>query len=348
MIRKLINYTHLATKIRAMLGNMLSEEDFDNMTHMNTVQEIAEYLKQHTYYKEHFKGLDSDDIHRGSMEIILYRAMITDALKITKHLKGWDKAFYRYVYRKQEVEDLKKMLRALQIGKSLKEINRETLFISRYSKIDFNVSLEAENAKELVETLKNTKYYAILQPLLRDDDSIELFAAEMGLDMYYYSRMYHQIRKHMTGKDQAVMLRDYGLDVDFRNMLWIYRAKKFYHLPKERVFTYLIPGGYKLKKQQLVELAESIDGDDVMARLKKGPYGSIIDFDSGHWGNGFYTYASFIYRSNIRQKSNTIAPMVDYIFLKEIEIVNLTTIIEGVRYKIDPNEVERFVSKQHI
>lgn len=347
-MRKLISYTHLVTKIRAMLGQMLSEDDFDNMAHLHTVQEIAEYLRKNTYYKPHFEGLDPDEIHRGELEIILYRAMITDALKIAKHLKGWDKAFYRYIYRKQEVEDLKKMFRALQIGKSLKEINRQALFISRYSKIDFNVSLEAENARQLVDTMKDTKYYAILQPLLRQDDSIDLFGAEMALDMYYYSRMYHQIRKHMSGADKAVMLKDYGLDVDFRNMLWIYRAKKFYNMPKERVFTYLIPGGYKLKRHRLVELVEAIDGDDVMSRLKKGPYGSIIDFDSGHWGNGFYSYASFIYRRNIRLKSNTIAPMVDYIFLKDIEIVNLTTIIEGVRYKIDPNEVERFVSKQHI
>ena len=346
-MRKLINYTHLATKIRAMLGNMLTEEDFDSMAHMNSVQDIAGYLKNHTYYKPHFEALDANEIHRGELEVILYRAMITDALKIAKHLKGWEKSFYRYVYRKQEVEDLKKMLRALQIGKSLKAINRQTLFISRYSKIDFNVSLEATNARELVDTLKNSKYYTLLKPLLKEDDTIDLFSAEMSLDMYYYGRLYHQIRKHMRGEDKTVMLRDYGLDVDFRNMLWIYRSKKYYKMSKERIFTYLIPGGYKLNKEELVNLVEAVDGDAVMARLKKGPYGSIIDFDSGHWGNGFYSYASFIYRSNIRLKSTTIAPMVDYIFLKEIEIVNLTTIIEGVRYRIAPDEVEKFVSKQH-
>lgn len=347
-MRKLILYTHLVTKIRGMMGKMLTEEDFNNMAHLNSVFEIAAYLKNNTYYREHFQGLDPDEIHRGELEVILYRALITDALKITKHLKGYDKSFYRYIYRKQEVEDLKKMLRALQVGKSLKDINRRTLFISRYSKIDFNVSLEANNARELVDTLKKTKFYTLLKPLLQPDGSIDLFAAEMGLDMYYFGRMYHQITKHMTGGDRMVMLKAYGLDVDFRNMLWIYRAKKYYNLTKERIFTYLIPGGYKFKKDQLIDLAEAVDGDAVMAKLKKGPYGSIIDFDSGHWGNGFYTYASFIYRNNIRQKSTTIAPMVNYIFLKEIEIVNLTTIIEGVRYKIGSDQVERYVSKHHI
>ncbi len=345
-MRKLVVYTHLVAKIRGMLGHMLTVEDFDNMAHLNSVFDIAAYLKNNTYYKNHFEGLDPEQIHRGELEVILYRAMITDALKIAKHLKGWEKSFYRYVYRKQEVEDLKKMLRALQIGKSLKELNRRTLFISRYSKIDFNVSLEANNARELVETLKNTKFYNLLKPLLTEDDKIDLFAAEMALDRYYFSRMYHQIHKYMKGGDYAVMNKDYGLDVDFRNMMIIYRTKKYYGLPKERIYTFLIPGGYKLKYNDLVELVETPDAEGVLTKLKRGPYGDIIDFESGHWATGFYQYASFIYRNNIRLHPNTIAPMVDYIFLKEIEIASLTSIIEGVRYKIAPDEVEQYVATQ--
>lgn len=239
---------------------MLTDEDFDQLAHMSSVPEIAAYLKKNTYYKSGFGDMDPKDIHRGELEIILYRHMITDALKIAGYLNGWEKKFWRYIYRKQEVEDLKKMLRALQTGRSLKDINRRTLFISRYSKINFNVSLEAKNARELVETLQNTKFYKLLKPLLKEDGSIDLFAAEMGLDMYYYSRMYHQIKDRMSGSDSKVLLKDYGLDADFRNMLWIYRAKKYYGLSKERIFTYLIPGGYKLKRKQLIALAEAANG----------------------------------------------------------------------------------------
>lgn len=345
-MNKIANYTHLTTKIRGMFGHMLTDDDFEQMAHMSSVSEIATYLKKHTYYRSGFEDVDPSEVHRSQLEIILYRHMITDALKIAGYLRGWEKSFWRYIYRKQEVEDLKKMLRALQTGKSLKDINRRTLFISRYSKIDFNVSLEATNARELVDTLQNTKFYKLLKPLLQEDGTIDLFAAEMGLDMYYYSRMYHQIKDRMSPGDAKVLLKDYGMDADFRNMLWIYRAKKYYGLSKERIFTYLIPGGYKLKRKQLIALAEAPDADTVMAMLKKSFYGKHIDFDSGHWGNGFFRYTSFILRRNIRMKPFTLAPMVDYIFLKEIELVNLTTIIEGVRYKIDADKMKGFIAKQ--
>ncbi|PID82123.1 MAG: hypothetical protein CSB16_02910 [Clostridiales bacterium] len=111
------------------------------------------------------------------------------------------------------------------------------------------------------------------------------------------------------------------------------------------MFTYLFPGGYKLKYQNLVELVEASSSDEVMEILKKGFYGSIIDFDSGHWGNGFYHYVSHVYRMNMRLHTGTIAPMFSYMALKHIEIVNLITIIEGIRYKLGSDNVENFVAK---
>lgn len=344
---KVFKYSHLATKIRAMQGKMLTDEDFEHLANATSIKDIALYLKNHTYYKDNFQDIDEDEVHRGDLEVILYRALIKDALKIARYLKGKEKTLYRYVYRKQEVEDLKKMIRTLQVGKPLSSINRQTLFIGRQSNIDFNVSLQAKNIRELVDTLKGTNFYGILKPLIQEDTRINMFSAEMALDMYYYNQLYIQIKKTLSGKDAEVMQMSYGLDADFRNMMWIYRAKKYYSLSKERIFTYLIPGGYKLKRQHLIDLVEARDSVAVMDLLKKGPYGNIIDYDSGHWGNGFYRYSGYKQRTNIRQLPFTIAPIIGYIFLKEIEIVNLTTIIEGVRYRVSPKEVQAYVAKRN-
>ncbi len=344
-MQKIINYTHLYTKIRVMLGEMLSDKDLEALTKCERVSDIAVYLKNNTYYRDSFEDYDASTIHRSDLEIVLYRAMISDALKIGRYLKGYEKSFFRYVYRMQEVEDLKKMLRTMQRGLSLESINRKTLFISRYSKIDFSMTLKATNFYEFVETLKNTKFYKILKPLIIDENTINIFEAEMALDMYYYSRMYHQIHDNMWGRDSKVMQKAFGYGVDFKNMLLIYRGKKYYNFTPERLYTYIFPGGYILNRQEIVKLVECDTADEVMEILKKGPYGEVIDFDSGHWGNGFYHYVSHVHRMNIRLETNTIAPMFDYMFLKQIEIVNLITIIEGIRYKIGSENVEHFVAK---
>lgn len=340
-----VNYTHLNTKIRAMLGRMLKDEDFDNMLQLNSVKDIAAYLKQHTYYKNNFEGIDDEVVHRGDLEVLLYRAHLTDALKIARYLKGNEKAFYRFVYRKQEVEDMKKMFRALEMGKPLSTLNRQTLFISRHSCIDFNVALQATNARELVDTLEGTMFYKALDPLITKDKRINLFSAEMALDMYYYKTVREQIGKYTSGKNREILEKAFGLEVDFRNMSWIYRGKKFYNIRKEILYTYMMPGGYKLKRDRIVELVEAETADHVLNILRKGPYKDIVDFESGHWDNSFFKYYGHLQRMNIRLLPNTIAPVIGYIFLKEIEIMNLTTIIEGVRYKVDPSYMEAYLSR---
>ncbi|MBC7959476.1 MAG: V-type ATPase subunit, partial [Vallitaleaceae bacterium] len=179
----MFKYSHLSAKISAMKGKMLSEDDYLAMISKKNVLEVATYLKNETYYSTAFQTLNEKDVHRDYLEVMLVRAEITDALKIAKYLTGKDKKIYRYVYRKQEIEDLKKMLRTLQMGKRLTDIDRKTLFISKYSKIDFNETLRARNITELVESIRGTKFYGILKPLILEENKIDLFSAEMALDM---------------------------------------------------------------------------------------------------------------------------------------------------------------------
>lgn len=344
-MRDIIKYTDLNTKIRAMQGRMLKDEDFKELLGMKSVKDIANYLHSHTYYRQNFEDLDENNIHRGDLEVMLYRAMITDALKIAKHLKGYEQDLFRFVYRKQEMEDLKKMLRAVQSGQSLSTLDKKTLFVSRLSHIDFDLSLKAKNARELVDSLVGTNFYGVLNPLVTVDHQIDLFAASMALDLYYYKQMALDIKRKSSGKNKEILKTAFGLDADFRNMLWIYRSKKYYDIRKEILYTYILPGGHKLKKDQIVQLVEANTAEEVLRLLKKGPYSELVDFDSNHWDNSFYKFYGAKQSHNIRMLPTTIAPIIGYIFIKEIEILNLTTIIEGVRYGVEPSEMAKYLAR---
>lgn len=341
----MLNYTHLVTKIRVMQGKMLKDEDFTALIDMKSVKEIGLYLKNHTYYQEHFEGLSEDAFHRGDLEVMLYRAMLRDALKIATYLKGNEKDLYRFVYRKQEVEDIKKMMRSLQMGKPLSELNRKTLFISRYSHIDFDVSLAAKDMKALIQSLEGTNFHGILEPLVIGDAKINLFAAEMALDLYYYKQLVQTIRKRITGKDKEILEMSIGLDVDFRNIMWIYRGKKYYDIRKEFLYAYMLPGGYHLNKNKIVELVEADSAAKVLQILKKGPYAEIVDFEKSNWDNSFYKYYGKKQKHLMRLLPHTFVPIVGYIFIKEIEIMNLTTIIEGVRYNVERASIESYLAR---
>lgn len=342
---KHFKYSYLSTKIRAMTGKMLDEKDYAQMQTMNTVRDVALYLKNQTIYSEGLKELDENDVHRGKLEILLYRALITDALKVARYLKGNERLIYRFVYRKQEIEDIKKMLRTLAMGRDLSTLDRRILFISRQSRIDFNVSLQATTIRELVDSLEGTNFHGVLDPLVEGENSINLFTAETALDLYYYNRIFTQIRKFYSGKDAQILKQSFGYEADFKNILWVFRGKKFYNLRKEVLYSNAINHRYKLKKEQLAELVEATTEEGMISVLKTTYLADYIDFDGDRWETDFLTRLGHLQLLNMRLDPFSIAPIIGYVFLKEMEIQNITTIIEGVRYKQDPSQFEQYIAK---
>lgn len=341
---KIFKYSHLTTKIRAMQGKMLTKEDYEQMILKKSVKDVAIYLKNNTYYAQALEDLNENDVHRGHLEILLYRAVIVDALKIARYLKGHEKTIYRYVYRKQEIEDLKKILRTLQMGKSLDELDRNTLFISKHSVIDFTKSLKAKNIEEFVETVKGTNFYPILKPLIIDENTIDIFAAEMALDMYFFKRVMNQVETIVTGRDKIIVETAFGLEAEFRNLLWIYRGKKYYNINKEMLYRYLIPYRNKIKNKEYAKMIESQDEEELLEVLEKGFFSKIIDFREDNWESQFIGYLEKHQIKNMKLYPFSIAPIVGYIYVKEVEIINITTIIEGIRYKVSPTEIRKYLA----
>lgn len=343
-MQDMLKYGDLATKIRVMKGRMLTEDDYDNMMKKTSVRDVALYLKNQTYYNKDLDELDENDVHRGRLEVLLYRSAVRDALKIAKHLNGKEKKIYRYIYRKQEVEDIKKMLRTLAMGRELTSLDRATLFVSRYSKIDFNVSLEAKNINQLVESLRKTNFYPLLNPLIDKNGKINIFTAEMLLDEYYYQKSMKQVRKMASEKDKELLEEMFGLEIDFKNIFWILRAKKFYKLPKEMIHRYIIPFFYKVRKEVLDTMIDTNDLDHLYKLIAETFYARTIDFSQDKVEYQFLTYMQKIQQRRMRNESFSIAPIIGYMYLKELEVLNITNIIEGIRYGLQQDEIESFLA----
>ncbi|NDL66534.1 V-type ATPase subunit [Anaerotalea alkaliphila] len=337
----MFRYSHLSTKVRAMRGKMLTREDFQQLLQKRNVRDVALYLKHNTYYADALATVNEDDVHRGYLEILFYRSLIGDALKIARYLKGGEQAVYRMVYRKQEIEDLKKMLRILATGNNLTEIDRKILFISKYSKIDFNKTLKANDVRELVDSLHGTRFYPILNPLVREDGGIDLFAAEMALDGYYYDRTFEQVRSYPNGSGREMIEEMLGQEVDFKNVLMIYRGKRYYKVGREVLQLYLIPYHYALKKEDFDKMIDADSAEEVVRIVsRKHRMMKIVDFTESEWERQYNQKTTKDMSRRMRETPFSFAPVLAYLFLKEMEIVNITTVVEGIRYQVDPKEIK--------
>lgn len=336
-------YSHITAKIHGMKGKMLTKENYQQLLQQKTVKDAALYLKSKTYYKDVLKTLDENDVHRGYLEILLRRSLVNDELKIVRYLKGTEKKTYRYVYRKQEIEDIKRMLRFLQMGKSIETIDRNLFFISKYSVIDFERLFKVKNIRELLEGLNGTNFYKILKPLIIDDDHIDLFSAEMALDMYYYKKLNEEFNTTIRGKNRMILKNMFGIEADTKNILWIYRSKKYYNISKEIIYRYLIPYHYRLNKKIINKMVESSTIKEFLTYVSQTKYAFDVEEDSIKKENTLLIAQIKDYKKYMKYEPFSIAPIACYIFIKEVEIANITTIIEGVRYNVSPSEIQQMV-----
>lgn len=339
----LLKYASLSAKIHAMKSRLLTKDDFAQLVNMQNVSDIATYLVAHTSYKDALVPINLSDVHRGQIEVLLYHSVIEDSIRIEQHLSGNNKRLYRYFYRKLEIEDVKKMLRTLQMGEPLSELDETTLFISKYSRINFTESLAAKSVIALIDSLKNTNFYSILKPLIQSNGSIDMFAAEMALDLYYYQKTTNQVSKMLPGRDKKLLQEMFGLDQDFKNIMWVYRTKKVYNISREMMIRYVIPYFYKINLDVLTQMIDATSDEELIKIIKKTYYGQIIDFNSNYIEVQFLNFMNRHQRNLMKKYEFSIAPIVGYIYLKEMEALNIINIIEGIRYKIDSNTITNYL-----
>jgi V/A-type H+/Na+-transporting ATPase subunit C len=339
----LFKYASLSAKIHGMKSRMLTNEDFAQLVNMQNVSEIASYLIENTSYKDTLESINLSDVHRGQIEVLLYNSVIEDSFKIEKQLSGSNKRLFRFFYRKLEIEDVKKMIRTLQMGKTLDELDQTTLFISKYSRINFTETLAAKTVVELVESLRNTNFYAILKPLIQGNQTIDVFASEMALDLYYYQKTTKQVNKMLPGKDKELLQEFFGLDQDFKNIMWVYRAIKVYNLSREMKIRYIIPYFYKINLEILTQMIDATNENELLNIIKSTYYGKVINFDAPFIEVQFLNYMNDYIKGLMKKNEFSIAPCVGYIYIKEMEALNIINIIEGIRYKIDAQTFSNYL-----
>ena len=116
--------------------------------------------------------------------------------------------------------------------------------------------------------------------------------------------------------------------------------KKFYRASPEDIKDNLIHEYSRITKSQMDELIDLDDPNSILRYLEKSSLSKYTD-------NAEYVYVEYFadrIRYNLSKRYMYYASAVpkiytSFLFLREIEIENLTNIIEGVRYNLPSSEI---------
>lgn len=345
MLLSVMKYGALSGKTRAMFGRLLKNNDYREMMQKKSVSDIASYLKYSTHFSAILAEEDEAGIHRGHLENILKHEYINDYAKLMKFATGDIRKFINIMFLKIEIESLKLLFRVFEAGNVQQEILEESLlFLTRYEELNIPKLALSRNLHELLAGLQGTGYYELLRPFLSSPKECRLFNLEMALDLYYFRSLQDNFLKLLSGKDRQIAGGIIGMEMDMFNLFWIYRSKLIYQTDKELIYSYILPHYHKISRKVVDSLIAARNADEFMGVLKDTDYGPLF---SGE-GPGIFEhhYQEMVYRvhkKKFRQDNFSIACIISYLRLKEVELNNIISIIEGIRYKLPPEEIEKYI-----
>jgi len=344
MIATMFMYNSANIKARSLYGKLLSADDYSELLDRRTVGDVAAYLKKNTEYGHLLSDINENMVHRGNLERVLKTSLFEDYFKFFRFLSGSNVEFLKAVSLRHEAEDLKMLLRVIYNGQNAEAFRESLIFLSSYSTLDFKKLASAKNIPGVIDFLKGTEYYKVLLPFKTANKKINLFDIEMALDMHYFIKIGRLMEKLLSGGNFKAVEDMLGVQIDIANLLLIYRCKKLLRLPGELISKYIIPNWYHLTREQLVQISRCRDTEEFRTLVAKTKYKGIFENSSDpDLENNSMNYMYKVFKRHLRKDVFNIGTIIAYLHLKEIDIRNIITLIEGVRYSIPKEEIKSYL-----
>lgn len=352
MFTSLLTYSGIVTKTKAMEAHLIDEADYENISNLNSVTDFINFLKGQPAYKALFANYDERLLHRNEIEQIITNALYLDYARIFQFANIRQRAFMRLIFFRYEINILKSCLQNIFSTDKTYNLSVFEPFFKKHSSLDMACLCAAGTIEEFTGCLAKTRYYDLFRRI-QQNSSASLYDYETQLDIYYFTCAWKE-RKHIKkSRDQQAFIDILGKEIDFLNILWIYRSKKYYDANPSSIYNSIIPIHYKLTADQLMNLVEAGSIEEMVSVLAGTYYKyedladqSLADHREEFPVETLYKKSvSRLYRSNMKKYPYSMCTIHHYLFIKELEIDRLTTALECIRYGLDSAEALDYILK---
>lgn len=348
-MRGLLAYSGLTTKVRAMTGQFLTRDQYRAMAALESVPEAVEFLRAFPAYAGVFPDMDSEDLHRGTIERLLAGSLYRDYARLYRFASIKQRRFFKLYFMHFEIDIMKSCLRNAAAHQPVPVgLSRYEEFFRSHSKLNLAAIGTAATTDEFIDSLEGTVYYPLLARI-RDSGDGGHFDYEMALDLYYFNVTWKAIKKNIPKRQQETILQGFGTKLDLLNLQWIYRTKRYYTIPGEEVKKLLIPIRYRLRNSQLEQLIAAESMDEYFSALSETWYGArtrqaALD-EKPNLEILYDVILAHIHKTAAAKNPYSIASLYSYLYFKEDELRKIITVIEGIRYRLDAGEILDIIEK---
>lgn len=338
------NYNATVAKIRAMYGKRITPQDYTEMMNKQSVSEAAEYLKRNTHYGALLSAIDTNTVHRGMLENLLRRSVFETYIRITGFERISKQEFYNYKILQTEIDEILRCIRFIN-AKSQKLITDVPIYINHLTSFDLLELAKMTDFKELLAFLKKTPYYDVLRAVhINSEGVVDVTKCETLLRSYYIKRLKASLNFKKSDAQQFMTLLE--TDIDLINIINAYRLTAFFGASEEEIEKDMLPFYGRLSEAKQKEIYSAPNSEEFIKRFSKTYYGRQM-VEDGYDINSLeqsaqrlrYKYAKLM----LKRSASAPLSVYSFIFLLEIEVQNLISIIEGIRYGIEVNKIASLI-----
>ncbi len=335
----------IITKAKAIYGNRLKPEDYQELLKFNSVPELTGYLKRNNKYSNTLKDVDENSMHRGQLENLVRKSYFDNLVRIVKFVGTDDRKFYELDMIRREIDIVLSSIRSIISDNIESSIRDLPLFFTKHASFDLEKITKAMSMRELLIALKDTRYHDIVAEYYTNDSAeIRYTDIEHGLYVQYHKIVIERINKYYKGKTHRILMDIYQLKIEIENVIKIYRLKKFYNASTTDILKSIITENIRMSDNKLIELINLKNPDEILNVLSKSEFSKFKDSDE-------YIYVEYQagkIKHNMAKRFMyfSYSPPIVYsvfLFLNEIEMSNIFNIIEGIRYDIAKEDIRRML-----
>lgn len=336
-------YYALATKIATKKGRILNGRDWKKFLECDSIEQLADLFKSNIEIGKAFVGVISSDSPRVNIETVISRLRKIEIENLLHYFSGDYKEFLKSFLLEEEINDLSLIIRMLSREESLEGIRDRFIHSELFTSLDFDDLLTAKSVEQLIEKLKGTIYYNGLRNLTKEDALSREFHIEMKLYVALYKILFETAQK-LDKEDQKAAKDIIGLRIDLLNIQWIYRALKYYKISPEEMFIFSLEGGKNIGYKELKNLCYSKSIDEFIKLVNNYlKYDLFKDLNDDEIDiNVVIDSYTFNYLKN--KSYHNIGTVISFIFLLDTVINDLTSITEGIQYKVSKEKLKGYLA----
>ncbi|MDD6395057.1 MAG: V-type ATPase subunit [Firmicutes bacterium] len=338
----------LLTKSRAMFGKRLTEQNVSDLLGCQTVTEVAAYLKNNTHYSEALKKIDDSTVHRGQLEAALDELLHSELTALAKYDVDAGKYALTISSYQHQIKGILSFLRLLSAGRAAEYVFTIPSYVTKKSGIDAIRLSQAKNYNEFLSAVSGSVFFRTLRQMAPSDGkTIDYTMIEHALYSQLFKYIESVINKKFSGRDREDLLGLLSVNTELTSFLNIYRVKKYYSSCGEDLARLLVfDFNYKISKKTYEKMLKAENADEVLEIFRNETFygreiGNLDDKFIDRLVNRL-TYKRV--RHLMRFSTNPTVAVFSYLMLSAIERKDIVTIIEGVRYRMPPDDIASLIT----